>query len=42
MEKWTQSKDKNIVWIMKENLKKNRLTKMDKEWVLKLTKQMKT
>lgn len=35
MEKWVGNKDKNVVWIMKENLKKNRLMKMDKEWVLK-------
>jgi hypothetical protein len=33
MEKWTKSKDKDIAWIMKENLKKNRLLKMDKQWV---------
>jgi hypothetical protein len=34
VEKWIRSKDKNVIWIMKENLKKNRLLKMDKEWVL--------
>ncbi len=34
-EKWVGSKNKEIVWIMKENLKKNRLLKTDKEWVLK-------
>ena len=33
MEKWTRNEDKTVVWIMKENLKKNRLMKMDKEWV---------
>lgn len=33
MEKWFSSKDKDIIWIMKENLKKNRLKKMDPEWV---------
>ncbi len=32
-EKWVGSKDKEIIWIMKENLKKKRLLKMDKEWV---------
>jgi hypothetical protein len=31
--KWVGSKDKNVIWIMKENLKKNRLLKMDREWV---------
>jgi hypothetical protein len=34
IEKWMRSKDKNVIWIMKENLKKNRLLKTDKEWVL--------
>jgi hypothetical protein len=32
-EKWVGNKNKEIIWIMKENLKKNRLLKMDKEWV---------
>ncbi len=40
MEKWIRSHDKNVAWIMRENLKKNRLIKMDKEWVLKQTKQI--
>jgi hypothetical protein len=40
MEKWMRSEDKNIVWIMKENLKKNRLMKMDKDWVLKQTRKL--
>ncbi|MFC2054680.1 hypothetical protein ACFLV7_10380 [Chloroflexota bacterium] len=33
MEKWMGSNDKDIVWIMKENLKKKRLARMDAEWV---------
>jgi hypothetical protein len=33
MEKWLESEDKNILWIMQENLKKNRLVKMDSNWV---------
>jgi hypothetical protein len=33
MEKWLNSQDKDILWMMKENLKKNRLIKMDAEWV---------
>jgi hypothetical protein len=33
LEKWIRSKDKDIVWIMKNNLKKNRLIKMDPVWV---------
>jgi hypothetical protein len=33
MEKWLASEDKDIRWMMKENLKKNRLIKMDADWV---------
>jgi hypothetical protein len=33
MEKWLDSQDKDIYWMMKENLKKNRLVKMDADWV---------
>jgi hypothetical protein len=33
MEKWFSCSDKDIKWIMKENLKKNRLIKMDSDWV---------
>ena len=33
IEKWLTSEDKDIRWIMKENLKKNRLIKMDADWV---------
>jgi len=33
MEKWLSSQDKDICWMMKENLKKNRLIKMDSDWV---------
>jgi hypothetical protein len=38
MEKWFASRDKDIVWIMKENLKKNRLLSMDPIWVERWTK----
>ena len=41
MEPWFSSQDKDVIWIMKENLKKNRLARMDaawvKEWQAKLT-----
>jgi hypothetical protein len=37
MEKWLASPDPDIRWIMRENLKKNRLVKMDAEWVLRVT-----
>jgi hypothetical protein len=33
MEHWLSSPDKDVRWIMKENLKKNRLAKMDRGWV---------
>jgi hypothetical protein len=33
MERWFSSTDKDVRWIMKENLKKNRLVRMDKAWV---------
>jgi hypothetical protein len=33
IEKWFASKDRDVVWIMKENLKKNRLARMDAGWV---------
>ena len=33
MEKWLDSQNKDIQWMMRENLKKNRLVKMDENWV---------
>lgn len=33
MEKWLSCADNDIHWVMKENLKKNRLVKMDADWV---------
>jgi hypothetical protein len=33
MEKWLRDPDKDIQWIMKTNLKKNRLVRMDADWV---------
>jgi hypothetical protein len=38
MERWLDSEDKDIQWMMKENLKKNRLVKMDANWVKKCMK----
>jgi hypothetical protein len=35
-EKLLPAKNKHISWIIKENLKKNRLLKMDREWVVKI------
>ena len=33
MEKWLVSPDPDVAWIMRENLKKNRLMRMDAKWV---------
>ncbi len=33
MEKWIGSQDTDVRWIMKQNLKKKRLSRMDEEWV---------
>ena len=35
MEKWLAARDKDIQWIMKENLGKKRLERMDTRWVEK-------
>jgi len=35
MEKWFSNEDKDIRWIMKENLRKERLSRMDKQWTSK-------
>ncbi len=35
MERWLSSTDPDVAWVMKENMKKNRLAKMDPAWVEK-------
>lgn len=35
MEKWLASQDRDVRWVMRENLKKNRLRKLDPAWVEK-------
>jgi hypothetical protein len=40
MEKWLVSTDKDVCWMMKENLKKNRLLKMDADWVKECLKKL--
>lgn len=40
MEHWLDCEDKDICWMMKENLKKNRLVKMDAAWVKKCMKKI--
>ena len=42
MEKWFASKDRDVIWIMRENLKKNRLMRVDASWVTKWNARMKT
>jgi hypothetical protein len=37
MEKWLNSADPDVLWIMRENLRKNRLVKMDPVWVRRLS-----
>jgi hypothetical protein len=38
MERWMKSTDKDIRWIMKENLKKNRLWRCDANWTTEMAK----
>lgn len=33
MERWLATDDRDVKWVMKENLRKNRLMRMDVEWV---------
>jgi len=40
MEKWFSSDDSDVLWIMKENLRKKRLERMDGEWVRKWQAQL--
>jgi hypothetical protein len=32
-ERWIASSDRDVRWVMRENLKKNRLLRLDPEWV---------
>ncbi len=40
LEKWLNIDNKDIIWMMKENLKKNRLIKMDADWVKEFVKKL--
>ncbi len=42
MERWLSSTDKDVRWIMKENLKKKRLVRMDQAWVTNCLAQIDT
>lgn len=41
MENWLQSEDKDVQWVMRENLKKKRLERMDPIWVQDARRKMK-
>ena len=36
MERWIANDDKDVLWVMRENLRKKRLTRMDAQWVAAL------
>ncbi len=40
LEKWLVHPDPDVVWIMRENLKKNRLARMDAKWVKEWSSRM--
>ena len=40
MEKWLVNPDPDVGWIMRENLKKNRLQRMDAKWVVRCQSQL--
>ncbi|MBW7882158.1 MAG: hypothetical protein H3C34_05905 [Caldilineaceae bacterium] len=40
MEKWARARDPDVRWIISENLKKQRLSRMDKAWVEALQQQL--
>ena len=40
MENWLDSQSKAVRWVMKENLKKNRLIRMDPKWVKACNKRL--
>lgn len=42
MEKWFRSDDRDVLWIMKQNLKKSRLHRVDQAWVKRWTSRLST
>ena len=42
LEKWFSSDDKDVIWILKQNLRKKRLARIDAEWVEKWSMQLRT
>ena len=41
MEQWIGSGDRDVRWVMKQNLGKKRLTRMDDQWVVEQLKKLK-
>ena len=41
MERWIDSKDQDVRWVMKQNLRKNRLTRLDPNWVKRAQERLK-
>jgi len=41
MEHWIGSQDRDVQWVMKQNLQKNRLTRLDPKWVKRAQQQLK-
>lgn len=42
MEKWLAAEDRDVRWVMKENLKKKRLVRADAGWVEAWRKRLET
>jgi hypothetical protein len=40
MERWLGTEDRDVLWVMKENLRKKRLARMDAEWVAAARQQL--
>jgi hypothetical protein len=40
MESWLASSDRDVRWVMKENLRKNRLKRLDAAWVARWQAQL--
>ena len=40
MEHWIDNQDRDVQWVMKQNLRKNRLTRMDSKWVARAQKRL--
>jgi hypothetical protein len=40
MERWLEVDDRDVIWVMKENLRKNRLARLDPDWVRQWRRRM--